>query len=100
MDKSKKSDPAEATRAATEQIEKSRLEREQRIEATQEKVEPLRDELLSTEDESEDDSRVETRPPVREERAARSRPPQRDTLRNERTERSERSAPRNARSVY
>lgn len=44
MDKSKKVDPAEATRVARERIEQSRLEREQQIEASQERAEPLLDE--------------------------------------------------------
>jgi ribonuclease G len=43
IDKSKKGDVAEAQRAATEQIELGRVEREHQIEATQERVEPLRD---------------------------------------------------------
>jgi ribonuclease G len=43
MDKSKKGDAAEAARAAQERIEQSRLEREQRMEATQERAEPLRE---------------------------------------------------------
>jgi ribonuclease G len=41
MDKSKKGDVAAAEKAAHERIEQARLEREQRIEATQEKAEPL-----------------------------------------------------------
>src|SRR3954453_1740088 len=41
MDKSKKTDPDEAARAAQERIEQSRIEREHHIEAAQEKVEPL-----------------------------------------------------------
>ena len=47
MDKSKKIDPTEATRAAQERIELGRVEREQRMEATQERVEPLLDEERS-----------------------------------------------------
>ncbi len=43
IDKSKKVDVAEAHRAATEQIELGRVEREYRIEATQERAEPLRE---------------------------------------------------------
>src|SRR5687768_9670904 len=43
IDKSKKGDVVEAQRAATEQIEMGRVEREHRIEATQERVEPLRE---------------------------------------------------------
>lgn len=44
MDKSKKTDANEAARAAQEQIEKARLEREHRIEASHERAEPLLDE--------------------------------------------------------
>lgn len=43
IDKSKKGDVADAQRAATEQIELGRVEREHHIEATQERVEPLRE---------------------------------------------------------
>ncbi|HEX8176097.1 MAG TPA: Rne/Rng family ribonuclease [Pyrinomonadaceae bacterium] len=44
MDKSKKSEPrAEAERAAQERIEQARIEREHRMEATQERAEPLLD---------------------------------------------------------
>jgi ribonuclease G len=43
LDKSKKGDVTEATRAAQERIEQSRIEREHRMEATQERVEPLLD---------------------------------------------------------
>ncbi|HYJ88986.1 MAG TPA: Rne/Rng family ribonuclease [Pyrinomonadaceae bacterium] len=43
IDKSKKGDVVEAQRAATEQIEMGRVEREHHIEATQERVEPLRE---------------------------------------------------------
>src|SRR5437660_965377 len=43
MDKSKKGDAGEAARAAQEQIEQARIEREHRIEATHERVEPLLD---------------------------------------------------------
>src|ERR1700750_609353 len=41
MDKSKKTDAGEAARAAQEQIEQARVEREHHIEATQERAEPL-----------------------------------------------------------
>ncbi len=41
MDKTKKGDAAGAERAAQERIEQARIEREQRIEAAQERVEPL-----------------------------------------------------------
>jgi ribonuclease G len=44
MDKSKKVDPNEATRVAQERIEQGRLEREHKMEATQERAEPLLDE--------------------------------------------------------
>ncbi|HKO99443.1 MAG TPA: Rne/Rng family ribonuclease [Pyrinomonadaceae bacterium] len=43
IDKSKKGDVADAQRAAAEQIELGRVEREHHIEATQERVEPLRE---------------------------------------------------------
>jgi ribonuclease G len=43
IDKSKKADAGEATRAAQEQIEMSRLERERHMEVTQERAEPLLD---------------------------------------------------------
>ncbi len=48
IDKSQKVDPAEAQRAAAEQIALARVERERHIEATHERVEPLR-ELEQTE---------------------------------------------------
>jgi Rne/Rng family ribonuclease len=41
LDKSKKTDPSAAERAAHERIEQARVEREQHIEATQERLEPL-----------------------------------------------------------
>src|ERR687895_2900887 len=43
IDKSQKGDVAEAHRVAQEQIELGRVEREYRIEATQERAEPLRE---------------------------------------------------------
>lgn len=43
IDKSKKGDEADAQRAAAEQIELGRIEREHHIEATQERAEPLRE---------------------------------------------------------
>ena len=43
MDKSKKGDATEAARAAQERIEQSRVEREHKMEATQERAEPLLD---------------------------------------------------------
>src|SRR5260370_41985052 len=42
-EKKKRSAPKTATRAATEHIEQSRVEREQHIEGAQERAEPLRD---------------------------------------------------------
>src|SRR5438093_4570714 len=42
IDRAKKGE-VDATRAATEHIERARVEREQHIEATQERIEPLRD---------------------------------------------------------
>jgi ribonuclease G len=55
MDKSKKAEPrAEAERAAQERIEQVRLEREQRMEATQERLEPLRDAAVIPEEEEEE----------------------------------------------
>ena len=43
IDKSKKADAGEAARAAQEQIEQARLERERHMEVTQERAEPLLD---------------------------------------------------------
>jgi ribonuclease G len=43
IDKSKKGEGADAERAAAEQVAQGRVEREHRIEATQERVEPLRE---------------------------------------------------------
>src|SRR5437660_12527709 len=43
VDKSKKGDTEAATRAAAEHIEMSRVQREQTVEATHERAEPLRD---------------------------------------------------------
>ncbi|HYY59434.1 MAG TPA: Rne/Rng family ribonuclease [Pyrinomonadaceae bacterium] len=43
LDKTKKTDSGAAERAAREQIEQARVEREQHIEATQERLEPLND---------------------------------------------------------
>lgn len=50
IDKAKKGDIAEAQREASEQIEMGRVEREYRIEATQERAEPLREapEIIDT----------------------------------------------------
>ena len=54
IDKAKKGEAADAERAATEQIAQARVEREHHIEATQERVEPLREaealgEIIETE---------------------------------------------------
>ncbi|MDX6288913.1 MAG: ribonuclease, partial [Blastocatellia bacterium] len=59
VDKSKKVDPETATRAATERIEQSRVEREHHIEGAQERAEPLRDAPL-VEVEAEAPSAIET----------------------------------------
>ncbi|HYO90111.1 MAG TPA: Rne/Rng family ribonuclease [Pyrinomonadaceae bacterium] len=67
MDKSKKSEPrAEVERAAQERIEQARLEREHRMEATQERAEPLLDSavipeeaLIDLSDISEDEADME-----------------------------------------
>ncbi|HVF50698.1 MAG TPA: Rne/Rng family ribonuclease, partial [Pyrinomonadaceae bacterium] len=55
MDKKQKGDPAAAERAAHERIELARVEREHRIEASQERAEPLLDEEpdAATDDEAE-----------------------------------------------
>ena len=51
IDKTKKAEPrAEAERAAQERIDQARIEREQRIEATQERLEPLRDAAIIPEE--------------------------------------------------
>jgi ribonuclease G len=50
MDKSKKGDTAEAERAARERIQQGRLEREQQIEATHERAEPLAEAEATTGD--------------------------------------------------
>lgn len=50
MDKAKQGDIQAAERAAAEQIQKARLEREHMIEATQERVEPLRELEIVDED--------------------------------------------------
>lgn len=49
IDKTKKGESADVEHAAAEQVAQSRVEREQRIEATQERMEPLRDADLSAE---------------------------------------------------
>src|ERR1044072_2398772 len=57
MDKSKKAAPREeAERAAQERIEQARLEREQRMEATQERAEPLLSAPHEVEEDFEDES--------------------------------------------
>src|SRR6266478_4992575 len=48
IDKSQKGDVAEAQRLAAEQVAQDRVEREQRIEATHERMEPLLDAELSS----------------------------------------------------
>ncbi len=59
MDKSKKSaDPAEAARAARGVIEQARVEREQQIEAAQDRVEPLLDAVETAAVEVEEMSRT------------------------------------------
>ena len=58
VDKSKKGDPEAATRAATEHIELSRVEREQHVESTHERAEPLREveaEAIAVEEKAEED---------------------------------------------
>ncbi len=60
MDKAKHGD-VNAERAAAEQIQQARLEREQLIEATQERVEPLRDSDVL---ENVEEVVIETQPPV------------------------------------
>jgi ribonuclease G len=60
MDKSKKGDAGEATRAAQEHIEKARIEREHRIEATHERVEPLLDAEPASVSVEDDESLAET----------------------------------------
>ena len=59
IDKAKKGDIAEAQREATEQIEMSRVEREYRIEATQERAEPLREAPEITEPPAESETPAE-----------------------------------------
>ena len=60
IDKSKKIDVAEAQRAATEQIELGRVEREHIMEATQERAEPLREVEDITPEEMETQTETET----------------------------------------
>jgi ribonuclease G len=58
VDKSRKGDHEAATRAATEHIELSRVEREQQVEATHERAEPLREveaEAVSVEEKTEEE---------------------------------------------
>jgi Rne/Rng family ribonuclease len=62
IDKSKKGDVAEAHRVAQEQIELGRVEREYRIEATQERAEPLREVAELPEALAESESESETEP--------------------------------------
>ncbi|HKO60588.1 MAG TPA: Rne/Rng family ribonuclease [Pyrinomonadaceae bacterium] len=60
IDKAKKGDIAEAQREATEQIELGRVEREYRIEATQERAEPLREAVEIAEAPAETETETET----------------------------------------
>jgi len=62
MDKSKKTDDGEAARVAKERIEQARIEREQHIEATHERAEPLIDAEPSTVIEAVPDETVEAAP--------------------------------------
>jgi ribonuclease G len=64
VDKSKKGDPEAATRAATEQIELARVQREQHVESTQERAEPFRDvaaEVITAEETAEEPEEPGTR---------------------------------------
>ena len=66
IDKSQKVDPAEAQRAAAEQIALARVERERHIEATHERVEPLREleqtEGITLSDDEPEDEPTEVQP--------------------------------------
>src|SRR5947209_4478498 len=62
MDKSKKGDQSAAEKAAHEQIEKSRVEREYRIEAAHERVEPLLDSEPMAGEEEEEQEEEEQQP--------------------------------------
>lgn len=66
IDKSQKVDVAEAQKAAAEQIALGRVERERHIEATQERVEPLRETEGEESDEEEEalEPAIETRQPA------------------------------------
>src|SRR5215213_8294478 len=74
LDKSKKSDATTAERAAHERIEQARVEREQHIEATQERLEPLHEaEPVAVDEEAAEETEeapadvmepVEAQPPV------------------------------------
>ncbi len=72
IDKSKKGE-VDAGRAAAEQIALARVEREQRIEATQERVEPLREIEVETAPELEVEQPAETSEPGRRRRRGRRR---------------------------
>jgi ribonuclease G len=61
IDKSQKVDVVEAQKAAAEQIALGRVERERHIEATQERVEPLRE--IEVEETDEEAAAIETQPP-------------------------------------
>ncbi|MDQ2977425.1 MAG: Rne/Rng family ribonuclease [Acidobacteriota bacterium] len=68
IDKSQKGDVADAQRLAAEQIALARVERERHIEATHERVEPLRDleqETVATEAAQPDDQPAETGDPTK-----------------------------------
>jgi len=79
IDKSQKVDPAEAQRAAAEQIALARVERERHIEATHERVEPLREleqtegVILSDEESEEQPTEVQSAAETAEETKRRSR---------------------------
>jgi ribonuclease G len=74
LDKSKKTDPTTAERAAHERIEQARVEREQHIEATQERLEPLHEAEpaapLELEAEAEEEAPYEALEPAEEEEEA------------------------------
>src|SRR3989441_13367688 len=73
VDKSKKGDPEGAARAAAEQIEMGRVQREQQVEATHERAEPLREAEPIAADEKTDDAAEEGGPRRRGRRGGRGR---------------------------
>jgi ribonuclease G len=79
VDKSRKVDPETATRAATEQIEQARVEREHHIEGAQERAEPLLQaeaepaETAIVSEKPEEDDETETGPRRRGRRGGRGR---------------------------